>query len=134
MTPTSIPASNVFTTTLAPIKLPTTPGFYYLGVKIDPNSQIHQTYAPNPSLSTLVTVGPRPACSSRRRTSSGQERRRILPVFPAKPSTIINPVTTTVGKPVLVPDHQPVTTCRCSRRPRSAKVSAKAVKGHPRKK
>ena len=49
---------NENTTTLPAIKLPAVPGFYYLGIKIDPAHQINQTYGPSPALSDPVAVGP----------------------------------------------------------------------------
>lgn len=49
---------NENTTTLPAIKLPVTPGFYYLGIKIDPLHQINQTYGPTAALSDPVPVGP----------------------------------------------------------------------------
>ncbi len=45
---------NEFTITLPAFQLPTTPGNYYLGIKIDPTHQINQTYGPTNALSDLV--------------------------------------------------------------------------------
>lgn len=99
-----IPPPNVNTTTLAPIKLPTSPGFYYLGVKIDPSHAINQTYAPTPRLSTPVPVGPLgqflPA-SALIATTTG-----TLPVFPQRPSLFLTPITTT-PPPTLFPITPP---------------------------
>ena len=83
---------NEIEVTLPPLQLPTSPSFYYLGVKIDPNHNINQTYAPNASLGDLVTVGPPNAflpAATEIATTSG------LPVFPEKPSTFLTPITTT---------------------------------------
>ncbi len=95
-----IPPPNVNTTTLAPFKLPTTPGFYYLGIKIDPFHRINQTYAPYPALSTPVPVGPAqlflpPAPLVA--TTTG------FPTFPAKPSQFLTlfPVVTPPPPPLL---------------------------------
>jgi len=100
-----IPPPNVTTVTLPPLKLPTTPGFYYLGVKIDPNHTINQTYGPNPKLSDLVTVGPPnaflPAASLVATTTGG------VPIFPAKPSAFLTPIGTIPTTPVLFPVNQP---------------------------
>ena len=49
---------NEFTITVPTVALPATPGFYYFGIKIDPVSQINQTYAPTAALSAVVPVGP----------------------------------------------------------------------------
>ncbi len=88
------PNENDFT--FGPIKLPSTPGFYHLGVKIDPYHAINQTYGPNSSLSDLINVGPADAFSTpstQVATSAG------LPVFPNLPSSLLTiiPVTTTTG-------------------------------------
>jgi len=95
-----IPPANEITVTLAAIKLPTTPGFYFLGVKIDPNSVIKQTYAPNATLSDVVTVGPASAflpSADLVATSTG------LPVFPQKPSAFLTRLPGTTTTPVLFP-------------------------------
>ncbi len=74
------PNENDFT--FGPIQLPSSPGFYHLGVKIDPFHTINQTYAPTPALSFPVNVGPGTPFqgpASVVATSSG------VPVFPALP-------------------------------------------------
>ena len=89
-----IPPTNVFTTTLAPVKLPTSPGFYYLGIVIDPTGSIQMTTPPTPALKDVVPVGPAdpflPPSTLLVNTSG------IPPVFPNLPSKIIAPPTTTV--------------------------------------
>ncbi len=80
---------NVNTTTIGPIKLPTSPGFYYLGVEIDPTSSIKMTHPPTPALMSVVTVGPPsaflPSANLLVNTNG------VVPVFPAKPSSVIAP-------------------------------------------
>ena len=99
-----IPPDNEFTTTLAPIKLPTTPGTYFLGIVIDPNNKIKETYAPSPALRSVVQVGPPDPLlppSSLIVNTSG-----VVPVFPALPSSVIAPTTTTTTPTVLFPPPQ----------------------------
>jgi hypothetical protein len=87
-----IPTPNENTTVVPPFQLPTTPGTYFLGIVIDPFHTINQTYAPSPLLRAPVTVGPPspflPA-GNLLFTTNG-----TVPVFPAAPSTVINPLTT----------------------------------------
>lgn len=95
-----VPAANVTTVNLPALKLPTTPGFYYLAVKIDPNSQIRQTYAPNTRLSVPTPVGPAtpylaPAMVLTATTATST-------VFPNLPITVYNP-STTVTTPIITP-------------------------------
>ena len=95
-----IPPSNINTTTIAPVKLPSTPGTYFLGIVIDPKSSIQMKVAPTPALRDPVQVGPRnpllpPAVLI---TSTGG----VVPVFPALPSTVIPPPTATAPTPPLL--------------------------------
>jgi hypothetical protein len=95
-----IPPDNEYTDTLSPVKLPTKPGTYYLGIVIDPTHAINQTYAPKAALRDVVVVGPRDpnlAPTSLLVTTNG-----TVPVFPALPSSIIGP-TGTSTTPVLFP-------------------------------
>jgi hypothetical protein len=89
-----IPGANINTTTVTsstggPVKLPSSPGFYYLGVEIDPTSSIQMTHPPTPLLMSIVTVGPPnafvPATTVLVNTSGA------VPVFPALPSSVIGP-------------------------------------------
>jgi hypothetical protein len=83
-----IPTPNENTTTVPAFQLPTTPGTYFLGIEIDPFHTINQTYAPNPKLRDVVTVGPPspflPAGNLLFPTST-------FAPFPAAPSTFIAP-------------------------------------------
>lgn len=104
-----IQGPNVNTTTLPPLKLPTSPGFYYLGVVIDPFHTINQTYAPSPALRDVMPVGPAdqflPAGTIIIKPSGA------APIFPALPSTFINPLTATPTVVItpLFPNINPVT-------------------------
>ena len=92
-----IPPPNQNTTMVAPFKLPTTPGFYYLGVIIDPFHTINQSYAPSPNLIDPVPVGPPSQFlppGTLLFTTEGQ-----VPVFPAAPVTVVNPISTTPTNP-----------------------------------
>ena len=98
------PPANINTTTLSPVKLPSTPGTYFLGIVIDPQSKIQQTYAPTPALRAVVQVGPRdpfltPATLL---VSTGG----TVPVFPNLPSTVISPPVAT--PPTTLPIITPV--------------------------
>lgn len=96
-----IPPANVYTTTLAPLALPSRPGFYYLGIVIDPNHTINQTYAPTPALRNLVQVGPKDPLLGP--TNLLVNTNGVVPVFPALPSTTIGPVITGNPLPNLFP-------------------------------
>ncbi len=96
-----IPLPNEFTTTLAPVKLPTSPGTYYLGIVIDPKHQINQTYAPNPALRNIVQVGPRDPLLPPTTLTTVTDG--VTPVFPALPSTIIGPTVSGNALPNLFP-------------------------------
>ena len=84
-----IPPANVNTTTLAPFKLPASPGFYYIGIEIDPTSSIHMTHPPTPALMGVLTVGPPsaylPSANLLVNTSG------TVPTFPELPSKVIGP-------------------------------------------
>ena len=86
-----IPPTNTNTTLVPAFKLPTTPGFYYLGIVIDPFHTINQTYAPSADLRNPVTVGPPSQLLPSGNLVSSTNG--AVPVFPAAPSTVINPVT-----------------------------------------
>ncbi|WP_435007429.1 hypothetical protein P12x_004729 [Tundrisphaera lichenicola] len=95
-----IPTANEITTTLPPLTLPTTPDKYFLGIIIDPNGDIKQTRAPSSKLQAPVKVGPNDGSlpsGGLLVTTNGQ-----VPVFPAPPSTILNPVTGTTIVPPIV--------------------------------
>lgn len=77
---------NQLTVTLPALQLPTTPGFYYLGVKIDPTHQINQTYGPNNRLSNVVPVGP----ASRFLSPATVQLGAVAPVFPSLPVNFVN--------------------------------------------
>jgi hypothetical protein len=83
------PTSNVNTTTLGPLKLPTSPGFYYLGIEIDPTASIKMTHPPTPLLMGVVEVGPPNAYLSP--TTLLVNTSGALPVFPELPSKVIGP-------------------------------------------
>ncbi len=98
---TTLPNVNV--TTLSPIKLPTTPGKYYIGIVIDPTNAIKMRHPMTPALAdlTLVTAN-----------NSGLPPGELLvntngtvPVFPALPSTVIGPTTTTTVATPLFPTN-----------------------------
>ena len=98
---------NEFTITLPTVALPAVPGFYYLGIKIDPVSQINQTYAPTPALSGVVPVGPADQFLT---PSIVQINNPTPPVFPNLPVTFLNPngvgqspLLTTLTPTVLIP-------------------------------
>jgi hypothetical protein len=83
------PPVNVNTTTLGPLKLPTSPGFYYIGVEIDPTDSVQMTHPPSPALMGVVSVGPPSAFlppASLLVNTSG-----VFPVFPELPSKVIGP-------------------------------------------
>ena len=114
-----IPPANINTTTISPVKLPTSPGFYYLGIVIDPKNQIEMTTPPSPSLRSVVPVGPRdpnlPPSGLIVNTNG------VVPVFPALPSTVIAPASSTAPARVQFPNFTlPVF---------SATVSAASAKG-----
>ena len=96
---------NVNTTTIGPIKLPTTPGFYYIGIEIDPTAAIKMTHPPIPALMGVLPVGPpnlQLPPSTQLINTSG-----IVPVFPALPYTVLAPtpkppISTTPTTPILV--------------------------------
>jgi hypothetical protein len=96
-----IPTANTFTTTLAPVKLPTSPGTYYLGIVIDPTDSIKQTYAPSAALRDVVQVGPRDPLLGP--TSLLVNTNGVAPVFPALPSSTIGPVITGTALPNIYP-------------------------------
>ncbi len=111
-TQTSIAAAqNLFqtpnenTTTLPAIKLPSTPGFYYLGIKIDPTHQINQTYGPTAALSDPVPVGPADAFLA---PGSALTTINTAAVFPNLPVTTVNPFG--LGQVPLLTTVTPVTT------------------------
>ncbi len=87
--PNLLPAANVNTTTLAPIKLPANPGSYFLGIEIDPTASIKMTHPPTPALMSVVQVGPRNAVLPP--TTLLVNTNGIVPVFPARPSTVLRP-------------------------------------------
>ena len=89
---------NEYTVTLPALKLPTTPGRYYLGVKIDPTHQINQTYGPNNALSNLVQVGP----ASTTLSPASVQLEAVAPVFPNLPVNFVN-TTGTTGTPIITP-------------------------------
>jgi hypothetical protein len=96
-----IPPSNEFTTTLSPIKLPTTPGTYFLGIVIDPTNKIKETYAPSAALRNVVTVGPTDPLlppSSLIVNTGG-----VVPLFPALPSSVLTPPASTAPPTVQFP-------------------------------
>ena len=106
-----LPAPNVFTTTLPAFRLPTTPGFYYLGVKIDPVNQINQTYGPNAKLSNVIPVGP----ADRFLPAATVLATGATPVFPALPVTAVNlgglgqvPIVTPLATTVSVASVHPI--------------------------
>ena len=80
---------NELTVTLPTVALPAVPGFYYLGVKIDPVSQINQTLAPTPALSSVTPVGPADQFLT---PSLVQVNNVTTPIFPNLPVTFINPL------------------------------------------
>jgi hypothetical protein len=85
-----LPTPNENTTTLPPLKLPTSPGTYFIGVVIDPFHTINQTYAPNAKLRNPEPVGPPDPYlppASLLTTTNG-----AVPTFPTPPGTIVNPV------------------------------------------
>ncbi len=114
------PTQNEFTITLPPFKLPTTPGFYYLGIKIDPTSQIKQTYAPTSALSFPTPVGPPNSFFVPTNTLVSP----VAPVFPNLPINFIN--TTGLAQAPLI---TPITTITAAS---VGPVAAKALK-HPTK-
>jgi hypothetical protein len=91
--PNLVPASNVNTTTIPPLKLPASPGFYYLGVEIDPTGSIKMTTPPTPALMSVLPVGP--ANPFLPPTTLLINTNGSVPVFPALPSTVLRPTTTT---------------------------------------
>lgn len=125
-----IPPANVNTTTLPPIRLPTSPGFYYLGVVIDPFHTINQTYAPSPALRVPTPVGPRSQFlppSALLFTTNGS-----TVTFPNLPSTLINPLpTVSVTPPVLFPNPSPVFPVFPSTNPIVKATSAHTRTAHP---
>ena len=102
-----VPTANVSTVTLSPLKLPTRPGTYFLGVIIDPAHKINQTYQPSPSLVGVVQVGPRDRLlpSGNLLVNTGG----VVPVFPALPSTILGTSTSTTTSPLLTITSTPIT-------------------------
>ncbi len=125
------PLPNQFTITLPSFKLPTTPGFYYLGIKIDPGHAINQTYGPNSALSNPVPVGPvdpfLPPSSVLVPAGS------TAPVFPALPVTFVN--TTGLGQvPLITPINPsgPITALASATNGAVVTVSAQAIKPHRR--
>lgn len=84
-----IPPSNINTTTVGPLKLPTSPGFYYIGVEIDPTASIRMVHPPTPALMGVLKVGPN--TSGLPPTSLLVNTSGVIPVFPALPSTVIGP-------------------------------------------
>jgi len=84
-----VPAANVNTTTLGPIKLPTSPGFYYLGIEIDPTASIKMTHPPSPLLMGIVPVGPPSVYLPP--TSLLVNTNGVVPIFPELPSKVIGP-------------------------------------------
>ncbi len=99
------PLPNVNTTTLAPIKLPSTPGKYYIGIVIDPKHTINQTYAPRAALRDPILVQPND--SQLPPSTLLVNTNGTIPVFPELPSAVIPPPTSTT--PVVFPQF-PVTT------------------------
>ncbi len=89
---------NELTVTLPAFQLPTTPGFYYLGIKIDPTHQINQTYGPTSKLSDPIPVGPADAFL----VPTSTQVAAVNPVFPNLPVTFVN--TTGAGQlPIITP-------------------------------
>jgi len=127
------PDENDFT--FGPIQLPSAPGFYHLGVKIDPFGAIHQTYAPFPALSFPVNVGPAgafpfPTPATVVATTTG------LPVFPALSYSTLTavPVTTPTPPTAIFPSTPPTSiapTTPILAAPQGSVVSAFAVSGYP---
>jgi len=123
------PLPNQFAITLPAFKLPTTPGFYYLGIKIDPGHAINQTYGPNSALSFPVPVGPvdrflPPAAVL---VPLGA----TAPVFPALPVTFVN--TAGLGQvPLVTPinPNGPITALASATNGSVVTVSAQALKPH----
>ena len=108
------------------MQLPTTPGFYYIGIKIDPTHQINQTYGPNNTLSNLTPVGP----ASTFLTPTTVQVNAIAPVFPTLPVGYVNPSTTT-QVPIITPIaavSNGALVALSTGHPK--KASAKAVKHH----
>jgi hypothetical protein len=92
-----VPPANVNTTTIGPIKLPTSPGFYYIGIEIDPTSAIKMTHPPTPALMGVLPVGPpNPLLPP---TTQLINTNGIVPVFPALPYTVLVPTTTKTTTP-----------------------------------
>ncbi len=85
-----LPTPNENTTTLPPLKLPSTPGFYYLGVVIDPFHTFDQATPASPALQDVVPVGPADPFLPPGRLLS--QTNGAIPIFPQLPSAIINPV------------------------------------------
>ena len=96
-----VPAVNINTTTLSPFKLPTSPGFYYLGIEIDPTASIKMTTPPKPALMGVVQVGPRDPYLTP--TTLITSPSGVIPVFPYLPSTVIAPVAPTT--PTITPTN-----------------------------
>ena len=118
---------NEYTTTLAALKLPTTPGFYYLGIKIDPTHHINQTYGPNSALSLPVPVGPAGSFLPPATIQPGT----AAPVFPALPLTFVN--TTGLGQvPLITPINPsgPITVLASTSTVSAASVGPTSSKAH----
>ncbi len=84
-----IPPANINTTTLPPFKLPTSPASYFIGVEIDPTASIKMTHPPTPLLMGVVSVGPN--TSGLPPTTLLVNTSGVVPVFPARPSSVIGP-------------------------------------------
>jgi hypothetical protein len=87
-----VPPANYNTTTLGPLRLPTTPGRYFIGVIVDPDDTIEERTETTPDLRFVQRVGPRvkglPPSSQLANIPVGN-----VPIFPQRPSAIFNPVT-----------------------------------------
>jgi hypothetical protein len=124
---TTLPNENI--TTLSPVKLPTKPGTYYLGIVIDPTHAINQTYAPNPALRAVVQVGPRDPLLGP--STLVVNTNGVVPVFPALPSSIIGPVITNDALPNQFPSSG--TTTSLSGETASSIVHAASIKAKKKK-
>lgn len=85
-----VPPSNYNTTTLEPIRLPTTPRKYFIGVIIDPNDTIRERTETTPNLQlrqTVQKIKGLPPTVQLANIPVGN-----VPTFPEKPSAIFNPV------------------------------------------
>ncbi len=114
---------NEFTITLPAFQLPTSPGFYYLGIKIDPTHQINQTYGPTNNLDDVISVGPASQFLNPSTVLIGS----VAPVFPNLPVTFVN--TSGLGQtPIITPVNTAIVTTPTPT-PTPSPITAFAVTG-----